>query len=63
MKGKQFEAHVLLERRIYPKSAQTLMRLNVKEAAKFEKMLIATYHTYLQTKVHNEYMRKAHETL
>jgi hypothetical protein len=43
MKGKQFEAHVLLERRIYPKSAQTLMRLNIKEAAKFEKMPIATY--------------------
>jgi hypothetical protein len=30
------------------------MRLNVKEAAKFEKMLMTTYHTYLQIEAGGE---------
>jgi hypothetical protein len=30
------------------------MRLNVKEAAKFEKMLMTTYHTYFQIEAGGE---------
>jgi hypothetical protein len=44
----------LLSKHVYPKSVQTLMRLNVKEAAKFEKMLMTTYHTYLQIEAGGE---------
>jgi ferritin-like metal-binding protein YciE len=45
----------LLSRHIYPKSVHVLMRLNLKDATKFEKMLIATYHTYLQIKLYSDY--------
>jgi ferritin-like metal-binding protein YciE len=44
----------LLSRHLYPKSVQALMKLNLKDAAKFEKMLMATYHTYLQIEAYSE---------
>jgi ferritin-like metal-binding protein YciE len=44
----------LLSRHIYPKSVQKLIRHNLKDSIKFEKMLMATYHTYLQIEVYSE---------